>query len=65
MKTFKKFKNQEIIDLQSIKGGAFIRRGMIKKKQTIGYEEPSYAMEANGKGTKRAATSASGKPQLL
>ncbi|OJJ22071.1 hypothetical protein BKI52_08510 [marine bacterium AO1-C] len=65
MKSFKNFKHQEIAQPQAIKGGAFIRRGKIKRKQTNGYNTPSFAVEANGKGTKQTATRASGRPQLL
>ena len=69
MKSFKNFKHQEIDQPQAIKGGGIIRRGKLKKKQTVGYvptsEAPSFAVQANGKGTKQSATRASGKPQLL
>ena len=66
MKSFKNFQNQVITNSQAIKGGDFIRRGKIKQKQTEGYAEvPSFAVAANGKGTKQSATRASGKPQLL
>ena len=69
MKTLKNFKNQVITQPQAIKGGGIIRRGKLKKKQTVGYTPASgvssFAVQANGKGTKQSATRASGKPQLL
>jgi len=60
MKTLKNFKNQVITQPQTIKGGGIIRRGKIKQKQTS-----SFAIEANGKGTKSSANGASGRPQLF
>ena len=62
MKTLKNFKNQVITQPQAIKGGGIIRRGKIKKKQTLG---PSFAIEANGKGTKSTTNGASARPQLF
>ncbi|HAS40719.1 MAG TPA: hypothetical protein DCS93_09585 [Microscillaceae bacterium] len=67
MKSFKNFKHQEIDQPQAIKGGGIIRRGKLKKKSVTGdsVEASSFAVAANGKGTKQTATRASGKPQLL
>ncbi|OJJ22069.1 hypothetical protein BKI52_08500 [marine bacterium AO1-C] len=69
MKSLKDFQNQALSNPQTIKGGTFIRRGKLKKKPAVGYvpapETPSFAVAANGKGTKQTATRASGRPQLL